>query len=143
MLKRILLIIQSFLILLYIFIASGMAVAQDDNLVVHFIDVGQGDCTLIQIHNKTMLIDAGDRKHGQAVVSFLKSHNVSQIAVLVATNPCSEHIGGIGAVLDNFTVKQVWDTGLSYDDQTYKNFLAKVNRKNIPYVVAERGQSVS
>lgn len=142
MLRSIFLIILSFLFLSYMLIASGTAMAQDDNLVVHFIDVGQGDSILVQIHDKNMLIDAGDQEHGATVVSFLKSNNVSQIDVLVASNPYIDHIGGMKAVLDNFTVKQVWDTGMSYDDKAYKDFLAMVNQKNIPYMIAERGQSI-
>lgn len=32
-----------------------------NNLLIHYIDVGQGDCILIQLNNKNLLIDSGPK----------------------------------------------------------------------------------
>ena len=54
----------------------------EDTLSVHFIDVGQGDATLIQKGNFSMLIDAGKNEKGQTVVSYLKKKGIKKLNIL-------------------------------------------------------------
>ncbi len=72
------------------------------DLSVHFIDVGQGDSTLIISGDRTVLIDTGDRDGGQKVRSYLISQKVSHIDYLIATHPHSDHTGGVETVLETF-----------------------------------------
>ena len=45
-----------------------------DDLAVHFIDVGQGDCVFIVFPDgQTMLIDAGSTEYGSDVVEYIES----------------------------------------------------------------------
>ncbi len=71
-------------------------------LSVHFIDVGQGDSTLIISGDRTVLIDAGDSEGGQAVRSYLVSQKVDHLDYIIATHPHSDHTGGIETVLESF-----------------------------------------
>ena len=71
-------------------------------LSVHFIDVGQGDSTLIISGDRTVLIDAGDSEGGQAVRSYLVSQKVDHLDYIIATYPHSDHTGGIETVLESF-----------------------------------------
>ena len=43
-----------------------------NNMVTHFIDVGQGDCILIQVNNKSLLIDSGTGDSKSQVIRYLK-----------------------------------------------------------------------
>ena len=70
---------------------------------VHFIDVGQGDSTLIISGENTVLIDAGEKEYGDKVASYLKSQGIEQIDYIIATHPHSDHIGGIENVIENFS----------------------------------------
>ncbi|MEW6301813.1 MAG: ComEC/Rec2 family competence protein, partial [Thermodesulfobacteriota bacterium] len=82
----------------------------DGRLEVHFIDVGQGDATLIRgPDGATVLIDAGGRpgeyEDGdgagrQVVVPYLERLGIRKLDVLVLTHPHEDHAGGAGAVLD-------------------------------------------
>lgn len=58
-------------------------------LVVHAIDVGQADATLIEApEGETMLIDSGDwREDGETVLAYLEEHDVDRIDYLVTTHP--------------------------------------------------------
>jgi len=111
-------------------------------LSVYFLDVGQGDSTLVLFSNKSILIDAGEAEMGDRVVSDLKALGVSRIDLLVATHPHSDHIGGMQKVLAAFPVGQVLDSGLPHTSSTYEHFLETIDQKNIPYRVAEQGQTI-
>jgi competence protein ComEC len=114
----------------------------EGKLSVYFLDVGQGDSTLFVMDGKTILIDAGDVDMGDRVVHDLRKLGVTRLDLLVATHPHSDHIGGMQALLAAFPAGQVLDTGLPYPSPAYEHLLETIDRKNIPYRVAEQGQTI-
>ena len=120
-------------------------------LRVTAIDVGQGDSTLIQTPSgRTILIDGGgnsDETDADAsdvgvkvVVPFLSYLGINRLDVLVLTHPHGDHVGGLAAVLRAQEVGTVLDgTTLPYPSPAYRQFLAQVHRKDIPYARAVRG----
>lgn len=113
------------------------------DLVVHFIDVGQGDSTLIEFRGKTMLIDAGERAMGERVVAYLNDRNIERLDVVVATHAHSDHIGGLPDVISAFPVGEFVDAAQAHPTATYENLLALVEERGIPYTAAERGQTIA
>jgi len=114
----------------------------EGKLFVYFLDVGQGDASLFFYDGKTILIDAGEYEMGDRVVDELLSHGVTKIDLLVATHPHSDHIGGMQKVLAAFPVGKVLDTGLPHPSPSYEHFLETIEQKQIPYLVAEQGQTI-
>jgi competence protein ComEC len=114
----------------------------EGNVSVYFFDVGQGDSTLFVADGKTILIDTGEMEMGDRIVSNLKTLGITRIDLLVATHPHSDHIGGMQKVLAAFPVGQVLDAGLPHPSPLYEQFLETIDRKNIPYRVAEQGQTI-
>ena len=82
---------------------SGLAgkPASSADLSVHFIDVGQGDCTLVMCDGKNMLIDAGENDQGEKVVEYLKAQNIERLDYVIGTHPHSDHIGGLRDVVES------------------------------------------
>lgn len=117
-------------------------VSASENLTVHFLDVGQGDSELLQFNGKNVLIDGGDQDAGPKVESYLRDHGVSSLDLVVATHPHSDHIGGLLTVLKDFPVEQILDSGQVHTTPTFEDFLNLIDKKNIPYNVAERGQTI-
>lgn len=114
-----------------------------EDMEAHFIDVGQGDSALIFTPNgKTILIDGGKQSADEKVVSYLKQAGVSSIDLMVATHPDSDHIGGLIAVLEQFEVKKVLDSGKSHTSQTYLEYLTIIDSKDIPFEVAKEGNLI-
>ena len=72
-----------------------------------FIDVGQGDCILIECDGKTMLVDGGEKIYGQTVARYLFSRNIKTLDYIVATHPHSDHIGSLSYIFDTFGAKNV------------------------------------
>lgn len=120
-------------------IASGLS----GDLVVHFIDVGQGDSILIEFRDKTMLIDAGERGMGERVIAYLDERNVEELDVVVATHAHSDHIGGLGSVVSAYPVGRFVDAAQPHSTATYEDLLVLVEEQGIPYTAAERGQTIA
>lgn len=114
------------------------------SMETHFIDVGQGDSSLIVTPNgKTILIDGGKKSAGEKVLSYLNKQGIQSIDLLVATHPDADHIGGLIDVLQSVSVKKVLDSGKSHTSQTYLEYLNLIDKKAIPFEVAKTGSLIS
>jgi len=91
-------------------------------LQVYFIDVGQADCALIIQGEHAMLVDGGNVADGPDVISFIKSKKINTIDVVVATHAHEDHIGGLGAIIDNFTVNKIYSPVKDYDSVCFEEF---------------------
>ena len=129
-------------IALLLILALSSVAASNDNLTAHFLDVGQGDSILIQFDGKNILVDGGEQDMGPRIEAYLKDHGVSSLDLLVATHPHEDHIGGLITILNDIPIKQVLDSGITHTSQVYERFLTLIDRKNIPYKVAERGETI-
>lgn len=69
---------------------------------VHFIDVGQGDSTLVISNGKTMLVDCGDLDDDNTVIKYLQGLNIEKLDVIIATHPHSDHIGEMSEIIADF-----------------------------------------
>ncbi len=107
-----------------------------------FIDVGQGDSTLIQFDGYDILVDAGEKSYGDDVVRALKNANVDDLEFLVATHPHSDHIGGINEVLESFTVENFVMPDVVHTTTTYEKMLDSVIEKNINVVIPSQGEDL-
>ncbi|SNZ16274.1 Metal-dependent hydrolase, beta-lactamase superfamily II [Terribacillus aidingensis] len=113
-------------------------------LLVHFLDVGQGDSILIETPSHyTILIDGGNREAGEEVITELHNRGVEKLDLLVATHPDIDHIGGLLPVLEEIEVENVLDSGKLYTTKTYQRYTELLEEKNIPVTIAEEGTYVT
>lgn len=119
-----------------------------DNLKVNFINVGEGDCILIEAPNKiNILIDGGGTPQGdfdvgsKIVVPYLRRKGISEIDLLILTHPHLDHLEGLLPVLKEFKVGMVLDSGLLCDISAYKEFISLIQKKSIPYHKAKAGDN--
>src|SRR2546422_4060359 len=107
-------------------------------LVVHFLDIGQGDSELIELPDgETILIDSGDR--GAPTVDLLRKYGVRQIDLIIATHPHSDHIGEMRDVMRAFDVREFWDSGFNHPTRTYGDMLAEIRDRGIKFETPRRG----
>ena len=107
--KRPLILLLSFFILIFCVASSGCGLesilpdkyAQKAELTVSFIDVAQGDATLIECGGEAALIDAGLYSEADNVLSYLNRRGIRELKYCVATHPHSDHIGGMSKVIYN------------------------------------------
>ncbi|MCK8826040.1 MBL fold metallo-hydrolase [Fuchsiella alkaliacetigena] len=131
-------------LIILLIIATSFTVFASE-LQVHFIDIGQGDAILIQTpEDKNMLIDGGDRFNWVAdrLTGYLEEQNVSTVHAIVGTHPHADHIGGLPAVIENFEVEKVYDSGRVHTTKTYEDYLRLIDRKDILFHTPRRGENI-
>lgn len=115
-----------------------------DDVSVHYIDVGQGDCELILDHGKVVLIDAGEVDRGSFVSRYLKLLGIKKIDLFIGTHPHTDHIGGFLTVAKNFDVDRMIipeiPENMMPTTSTYKSFLQLIKDKKISVDRAEMGK---
>lgn len=94
---------------------------EGSSLEVHFIDVGQGDATLIICDGHAMLIDGGDNGQGTALQLYLQQQNVTALDYVVATHPDADHIGGLDVIITKFDCGTILMTDYEKDTATYRD----------------------
>lgn len=100
-----------------------------NGLTVHFIDVGQADCALLECDGKYMIIDGGNVEDGQLVVSYLKRLGVETIDRVVCSHAHEDHVGGLPAVLSVFDAGKVYAPVTQYDTKVFRDFVEKAENR--------------
>ena len=89
----------------------SVSAVEDDRLVVHYIDVGQADCTFIELPDgKNMVIDTGDWATATQVSNYIKAvlGENNTINYLVLTHSDADHVGGAKQLLTDFKVENIY-----------------------------------
>ncbi len=100
-------------------------------LQVHFIDVGQADCTLIENNGEFMLVDAGNNGDGKLVVNYLKEQGVTKLKYAIGTHPHEDHIGGMDDVINNFDIETIIMPSKTTNTKTFEDVLKAIDAKKM------------
>lgn len=121
-------------------------------LVVTFIDVGQGDSIFIKTPNgKNVLIDSGGTPYWkqseydpgeETVVPFLESQNIKELYFVIATHADGDHIGGMPAVFNRFQVGIVYENGIVSEQPEYDKMHKVIDAKKIATSIAKQGDFI-
>lgn len=102
-----------------------------EKLNIFYLDVGQGDSTLITINGCNMLIDSGNNQDGYYIVQFLKAQNIDRIDYFILTHCDEDHIGGAYKILEELEIGTLYMPNKENDTQTYKNLLESIENNGI------------
>lgn len=122
---------------------QGNYTDEGNEFSVHFIDVGQGDCTLVLCGEKALLIDAGENGHETEVLNYLRSMKIDKLDYIVATHQHSDHIGGIPEVLEEYEADNIIMPRLTKaqtpTNSTYTAFLKALQNTDAKIISAKPG----
>jgi competence protein ComEC len=106
----------------------------DGGLSFYAFDVGQADAFLFHLPDgANILIDAGTRKSGPALVSRLRNLGVEKIDIAVATHPHEDHIGGMADVIKAFPIERFWDSGYNLGSDVQRSMLELLRDRKIRF----------
>lgn len=115
-------------------------------LTVTFLDVGQGDCAVIQTPGgHVMVVDTGGRTPGddqgrRSLVPFLRAQRVHRVDALVLTHPDDDHIGGATTLMERIPVGWLLVSSLPSNSITYREVLDTGRRRGVRLAALRRGQ---
>jgi competence protein ComEC len=104
-------------------------------LTVRFLDVGQGDATLIQDPRGTALLFDGGPPEAHTV-RLLRQAGVRRLALVVATHQSRDHQGGLADVLRRIPAGLLLENGDGTRDPGFLRLLAEADRRGIRRVEA-------
>jgi len=123
---------------------TAAPVPEEGLLIVHFINVGEGDAALIiSPYGHTMLIDAGPAESAETVVNYVRAQKVTSLDVLAATNGQADHIGGMEAVIRSLRPARFLDNGgPSGHPLGYQRMLDLLQKQEVPVTHLAAGDTI-
>lgn len=113
---------------------------------VHFIDVGQGDSTLIVTEKKVVLIDSGETEYGNTVIEYIEKLGISKLDIVIGSHPHSDHIGSLSQVVDKFDVDRLilpkMTKDMIPDTVCYTNLIRSADKKKAKVSFVRGGEEL-
>ncbi len=119
---------------------TALAAPSVGTVRVSFLDVGQGDATLLQSDGHAALVDSGPP--GSGIVERLRQSGVERLDLLVATHAQADHLGGADEVLEAMPVAALLDGRDRVVESEGKAMEASARRHNVPLIAAAAGDVV-
>ncbi len=110
---------------------------------VHFIDVGQGDCSLLLSGGQAVLIDAGTPQEGSRIVDYLTELGIDELYAVVATHPHADHIGGMADVINAFPILHFYCGPETANTVSYSNMLEALENNRVTPIIPKDGDTLS
>jgi len=106
----------------------------------HFIDVGQGDATMIITEDSAVLIDTGTQSHAERLATYVKSYT-DKIDYMILTHPHEDHIGGADEIIESIYVENIIMSDADSDTYTFTKLLDAIEDANINLIQGIAGDS--
>lgn len=120
------------LVAVFFYCAHCSGYAPEGKIFVTMIDIGQGDAFLIETAEQNILIDTGDVMTRKQLVDALTAAGVTRLEKIILTHAHADHIGGVQAVLKNFSVDVIIDNGFPASSPLYKKYrAANINHSSV------------
>ncbi len=112
-------------------------------LKVHYIDVGQADCALIECNGEFILIDGGNVADSQLVVSYLQKQGVEELLAVVCSHAHEDHVGGLPGVLAVYPTHHVYAPTRTYSSNCFDDFAHYTDQQGLEITIPEPGDYLS
>lgn len=127
-----------------------LAIQLNGNLLINFVDVGQGDSTLIRIENKTLMIDSGGSTDTNGnydlgkstLLPYLLNKKITKLDYIMISHFDADHSQAFMYVLKNIKVKNAIICKQAKDSYLYQEFLKICKDKKIKIIYVENGDNI-
>ncbi|MBT5338704.1 MBL fold metallo-hydrolase [Candidatus Falkowbacteria bacterium] len=112
---------------------------QNQEMQVHFLDVGQGDSIYIRTPSEQdILIDGGPNKNVLSQLGEVMPFWDREIDVMILSHPHSDHATGLVEVLRRFDVKQIYYTGVLHTAPDYLAWLDEIKKQELNLKIVDQ-----
>ena len=134
-------------ILLFILVLALLALPQgsaEAGMSVWFLDVGQGDCTIIRCDGEVMVIDGGMPDSSDKVFTFLRDVlSCHQVKYVIATHPHEDHVGGLSAVFNKAPVDLLLSPVPEWENKAFTSLMDLAKKSGTPVIVPAEGDQLA
>lgn len=114
-----------------------------EGFTVDYINVGQGDCSLITCNGKNMLIDCGEAEYYEIVRNFLINKGVEKLDIVILSHPHTDHMGGMSRLFEDFEIGTLLMPHVKENEElenaTYKNFINALDKYSVNAEYVSKG----
>ncbi|MBM9512120.1 DNA internalization-related competence protein ComEC/Rec2 [Desulfogranum marinum] len=118
---------------------------------IHYLDIGQGNATLLQLPDgKNILIDGGGAHStrfniGRNVIApFLRKQRIRHLESILISHPDSDHFNGIPFLLRQFSPDTLYINGQEEkDDKPYQRLLSIAQQQDVALIKGTAGTIIS
>lgn len=122
--------------------SQSFNIASKNKLQLHFIDVGQGDCTLIITpEGESMLIDSGKDRESEKVISYITELGVRELDYMVISHFHDDHYGSCDEVAEKINVNTVIVNAAPPDNNTEKALFETFENEGCEVITVSAGYS--
>ena len=114
-----------------------------EELRVHYLDVGNGACTVVELPDGKTVVVGGGENDGRArknVLRFLNALKVDTVDALIVPDTAHSGVGALREIVRYFEVGEVYLPMVEEKNATYSAFLADVSQRKIPTCDASFGR---
>lgn len=105
--------------------------ADINKMFVHYIDVGQGDCILVQVNNKNLLIDSGPKSDKRKLFNYLSGLNLNKLDYVIATHPHEDHIGNMDDIIKTYSIGTFYAPKVESTTKSFEDMVDALKDKNL------------
>lgn len=139
------------LIILFVFILVNLLNNfVPKSLKIYFIDVGQGDSTLIQTpYGRNILIDGGGSEFGtydigeNILLPYLLDRRINKLDYIVISHFDSDHVKGVFKVIEELEVSNIIISRQGEVSENFKEFQKIVSDKNVNIIIVKKGDYIT
>jgi len=143
-------VIAVFLTLLIISNLNYEVFFNRNNLLINFIDVGQGDSTLIREAGKTIMIDSGGSTNNEkydigknTLLPYLLDRKIKKIDYIMISHFDADHCQGFMYVMKNLKVKNAIICKQGENSKLYQEFLEICKLKKVKIIYVKKGDIIN
>lgn len=105
--------------------------SDSDEMVVTVFNAGKADAILLQQGDSSALVDTGLEENAAQLLSSIRALGTRSLDALIITHFDKDHVGGADTILENMSVRRVFQSNSTRDSEDYEEFIAVLEKLGI------------
>ena len=122
---------------------AGKTSVSGEGLWVHYLDVGQADCALLECDGEYILIDGGNVGDSSLVVSYLEKAGVEELKAVICTHAHEDHVGGLAGVLAVYPTEAVYAPTRTHASDCFDDFVYYTDQQGLEITIPQVGDTIA